>query len=205
MAAGTADWNTRLSWRRAIESANGQAAAFIFEPVSGATLGAVVPPPGYLQKIAEVCRRHGVLLIADEVMTGMGRTGRNFAIEHWRHCARHSDRGQRPFQRLRSVGRRDRDEKSRGRNRLRSLSARIYLQRSSDLAGCRTRGAAPPARRITWCRPPTPQRSNRRGEARRDLSTLLDLKAVGDVRGIGLLRGVEFVSDKRANGRSTRR
>ncbi len=47
---------------RAIESANDKAAAFIFEPVSGATLGAVVPPPGYLQKVAEVCRRHGVLL-----------------------------------------------------------------------------------------------------------------------------------------------
>src|SRR5580700_6618906 len=69
---------------RAIESVNGEAAAFIFEPVSGATLGAVVPPPGYLQKVAEVCQRHGVLLIADEVMTGMGRTGRNFAVEHWK-------------------------------------------------------------------------------------------------------------------------
>src|SRR5207253_9591673 len=56
----------------AIEVANGEAAAFIFEPVSGATLGAVIPPPGYLQSIAEICRRHGVLLIADEVMTGMG-------------------------------------------------------------------------------------------------------------------------------------
>ena len=67
---------------RAIEASNGEAAAFIFEPVSGATLGAVVPPPGYLQSIAEICRRHGVLLIADEVMTGMGRTGRNFAVEH---------------------------------------------------------------------------------------------------------------------------
>jgi adenosylmethionine-8-amino-7-oxononanoate aminotransferase len=68
---------------RAIEAANGEAAAFIFEPLSGATLGAVVPPPGYLQSIVEICRRHGVLLIADEVMTGMGRTGRNFAVEHW--------------------------------------------------------------------------------------------------------------------------
>src|SRR3954470_60464 len=68
---------------RAIEKANGEVAGFIFEPVSGATLGAVVPPPGYLQSIAEICRRHGVLLIADEVMTGMGRTGRNFAVEHW--------------------------------------------------------------------------------------------------------------------------
>ena len=68
---------------RAIEVANGEVAAFIVEPVSGATLGAVVPPPGYLQSVAEICRRHGVLLIADEVMTGMGRTGRNFAVEHW--------------------------------------------------------------------------------------------------------------------------
>ena len=69
--------------KRAIENANGEAAAFIFEPVSGATLGAVVPPPGYLQSIAEICRESGLLLIADEVMTGMGRTGRNFAAEHW--------------------------------------------------------------------------------------------------------------------------
>jgi adenosylmethionine-8-amino-7-oxononanoate aminotransferase len=68
---------------QAIENSQGQAAAFIFEPVSGATLGAVVPPPGYLQSVADICRRHGVLLIADEVMTGMGRTGRNFATEHW--------------------------------------------------------------------------------------------------------------------------
>jgi adenosylmethionine-8-amino-7-oxononanoate aminotransferase len=68
---------------RAIESTAGEAAAFVFEPVSGATLGAVVPPPGYLQSIAQICKRHGLLLIADEVMTGMGRTGRNFAINHW--------------------------------------------------------------------------------------------------------------------------
>src|SRR5208283_3840827 len=57
---------------RAIEAATGEVAGFILEPVSGATLGAVVPPPGYLHSIADVCRRHGVLLIADEVMTGMG-------------------------------------------------------------------------------------------------------------------------------------
>src|ERR1700756_3025625 len=69
--------------KRAIDGANGEAAGFIFEPVSGATLGAVVPPPGYLQSIAEICRENGVLLIADEVMTGMGRTGRNFAVAHW--------------------------------------------------------------------------------------------------------------------------
>jgi adenosylmethionine-8-amino-7-oxononanoate aminotransferase len=67
----------------AIAASNEEVAGFIFEPVSGATLGAVVPPPGYLQRIAEICTRHGVLLIADEVMTGMGRTGRNFAVNHW--------------------------------------------------------------------------------------------------------------------------
>lgn len=58
-------------------------AAFIFEPVVGATLGAVAPPEGYVQRLAEICKRRGILLIADEVMTGMGRTGRPFAVEHW--------------------------------------------------------------------------------------------------------------------------
>ena len=61
----------------------GTVAGFIVEPVVGATLGAVVPPDGYLQRIAAICQRNGMLLIADEVMTGMGRTGKNFAVEHW--------------------------------------------------------------------------------------------------------------------------
>src|SRR5438270_1056586 len=60
-----------------------QAAAFIFEPVVGATLGAAVPPEGYASRIAELCRKNGILLIADEVMTGMGRTGKPFALQHW--------------------------------------------------------------------------------------------------------------------------
>ena len=58
-------------------------AAFIFEPVVGATLGAVAPPDGYVQRMAEICHRHNILLIADEVMSGMGRTGKPFAVEHW--------------------------------------------------------------------------------------------------------------------------
>lgn len=58
-------------------------AGFIFEPVIGASGGAVVPPEGYYDRIAEICRRYDVLLIADEVMTGFGRTGRMFACEHW--------------------------------------------------------------------------------------------------------------------------
>lgn len=58
-------------------------AAFIFEPVVGATLGAAVPPDGYAQRIAQICRHHGIVLIADETMCGMGRTGKSFAIQHW--------------------------------------------------------------------------------------------------------------------------
>ncbi len=61
----------------------GTVAAFVAEPIVGATLAAAVPPEGYWPAIAEVCRRHGVLLIADEVMTGFGRTGRWFALDHW--------------------------------------------------------------------------------------------------------------------------
>src|SRR5207248_4060206 len=69
--------------KKAIINTGEEAAAFILEPVSGATLGAVLPPPGYLQSIAQICRKAGILLIADEVMTGMGRAGRNFAVDHW--------------------------------------------------------------------------------------------------------------------------
>ncbi len=55
--------------------------AFIAEPVVGATLGAVPAVPGYFKRVREVCDRHGVLLILDEVMCGMGRTGSLFAAE----------------------------------------------------------------------------------------------------------------------------
>jgi taurine--2-oxoglutarate transaminase len=57
-------------------------AAVLMETVVG-TNGLIVPPPGYLQSVREVCDRHGVLLILDEVMAGFGRTGRWFACEHW--------------------------------------------------------------------------------------------------------------------------
>lgn len=68
---------------QAITENDGNVAAVFLEPVSGATLGAVVPPKGYLEKVAQICASTGVLMVADEVMSGMGRTGRNFAVDHW--------------------------------------------------------------------------------------------------------------------------
>jgi taurine--2-oxoglutarate transaminase len=57
-------------------------AAVLLETVTG-TNGVIVPPPGYLQSIREVCDRHGILLVLDEVMAGFGRTGKWFACQHW--------------------------------------------------------------------------------------------------------------------------
>ena len=58
-------------------------AGFIGEPISGASLGAASPPDDYWPRMREICDRYGVLLIVDEVLTGMGRTGRWWSIEHW--------------------------------------------------------------------------------------------------------------------------
>ena len=57
-------------------------AAFILETVTG-TNGILVPPDGYLQGVRALCDKYGILMIADEIMTGFGRTGRWFAVEHW--------------------------------------------------------------------------------------------------------------------------
>jgi len=183
---------------QAIVEAQGQAAAFIFEPVSGATLGAVTPPPGYLEKVAEVCRGHGVLLIADEVMTGMGRTGRNFAVEHWRVApdilvtAKGLSSGYAPLGAV-IASKRVIDaiaagsgaflhgftynahpiSVAAGRAVLRNIQSNNLMQAADS------QKADSPAQKL-----------------RNELDTLLSLPHVGDVRGIGLLLAVEFVSDK---------
>jgi adenosylmethionine-8-amino-7-oxononanoate aminotransferase len=58
-------------------------AAFIAEPIIGAAGGAIVPPEDYYKEIKKICDRNNILFIADEVMTGIGRTGKMLAIEHW--------------------------------------------------------------------------------------------------------------------------
>ncbi|HEX2138573.1 MAG TPA: aspartate aminotransferase family protein [Woeseiaceae bacterium] len=57
--------------------------AFVMEPVGGASTGALVPPDSWFARIRQICREYGILLIADEVMTGAGRTGRFLASEWW--------------------------------------------------------------------------------------------------------------------------
>ncbi len=180
---------------RAIVAAQGEAAAFIFEPVSGATLGAVLPPMGYLKSMEEVCRKHGVLLITDEVMTGMGRTGRNFAIEHWDVkpdilvTAKGMSSGYAP------------------------LGAVIATQKVVDAIAS---GSGAFLHGFTYNAHPISVAAGRavlryleghrlvqaaetsEAKMRSALDGLRELKAVGDVRGIGLLWGVEFVADQKS-------
>ncbi len=65
-----------------LEGGGEKIAGIIFEPVTGAN-GIIVPPPEYFPQLREVCDRWNVLMIADEVMTGFGRTGKWFAMDHW--------------------------------------------------------------------------------------------------------------------------
>jgi 4-aminobutyrate aminotransferase/(S)-3-amino-2-methylpropionate transaminase len=57
-------------------------AAVVAEPVQGEG-GFIAPPPGYFQELVKICRDNGILFVADEIQSGMGRTGKMFAIEHW--------------------------------------------------------------------------------------------------------------------------
>jgi adenosylmethionine-8-amino-7-oxononanoate aminotransferase len=168
-------------------------AAFIFEPVVGATLGAAVPPPGYVQRLAEICKQRGVLLIADEVMTGVGRAGKNFGVDHW---------DVEPD--IITVGK---------------GVASGYAPLGAVIAGPRVveafaQGSGVFQHGFTYQAHPVSmaagnavldvieeqQLFSRVAQAGRDLFAALEpLRAhpkVGDVRGIGLLAGVEFVNDK---------
>jgi adenosylmethionine-8-amino-7-oxononanoate aminotransferase len=184
--------------------AQGNVAGFIFEPMSGATLGAVKPPPGYLQAIADICQRHGVLLIADEVMTGMGRTGRNFACEHFavEHgeiapdilvSAKGLSSGYAPLGAV-IANKKVVDAIAGGSGAFlhgftynahpvsvaagRAVLRRIRASNLVHAADSQSEGTAGSALKIA-------------------LESLRDLDAVGDVRGLGLLWGVEFVADKK--------
>jgi adenosylmethionine-8-amino-7-oxononanoate aminotransferase len=184
---------------QAIRDAQGAAAAFIFEPLSGATLGAVVPPVGYLQRIADICRRHDILLIADEVMTGMGRTGRNFAVDHWSIApdilvaAKGLSSGYAPLGAV-IASKKVVDAIAAGSGAF--LHGFTYNAHPISLAAghavlrhLQTHNLVAAADSTCNGTPAAHLRSA--------LETLRAIETVGDVRGLGLLWAVEFVQDKR--------
>jgi len=187
-----------LELEAAIAGTGNRAAAMLLEPVNGATLGAVVPPPGYLQKIAEICERNEMLLIADEVTSGMGRTGSNFAVQHW---------GVTPDILVTSKG------LSSG---YAPLGAIIVSPKVVEVVAY---GSGAHMHGFTYSSHPISLAagravlnyikqqdlieaadSNRGGSIasilKQRLEGLRELPAVGDVRGLGLLWAVEFVADK---------
>lgn len=80
--ACTCDWEERLDLLFHQLVYPSQVAAIVVEPVIGEG-GYIVPPPGFLPRLREITRQHGILLVADEVQTGFGRTGELFAVQHW--------------------------------------------------------------------------------------------------------------------------
>ena len=167
-------------------------AAFIAEPVIGTSAAGVMPPPEYYPRIREICDKYDVLFIADEVITGIGRTGKNFGIEHWGvvpdmiTTAKALSSGYAP---LAAVILHDRvyDAIARGSGRTTQgftysghpLSAAVGL---AVLKYLKAHDLVANAGRIGK-------------HLLERLSTLKRFPIVGDVRGTGLILGVEFVAD----------
>jgi 4-aminobutyrate aminotransferase len=82
LEACTCDWEAQLDLTFHQLIYPDRVAAVIVEPILGEG-GYIVPPPGFLPRLREITRQHGILLVADEVQTGFGRTGKLFAVEHW--------------------------------------------------------------------------------------------------------------------------
>jgi hypothetical protein len=183
---------------RAIGSTDGTTAAFIMEPVSGATLGSAVPSPAYVKRVAEICREQQVLLIADEVMTGFGRTGRHFAMDHWDvapdiiAAGKGISSGYAPLGAV-IAQRHVVDAIANGSGTL--LHGFTYNGHPVSLATGRA-----VLQRVIEGNLIEAADSGREGSIasvlKDELQKLWNLDCVGDVRGIGLLWAVEFVTDR---------
>ena len=196
--------SSRPSWSaRSARPGPGPVAAFVAEPIVGATLAAVVPPDGYWPAIAEVCRRHGVLLIADEVMTGFGRTGALVRARPLGRPAGHPRRGQGRDVGLLAV--RVRRRLGRGLRHGDRAPAGSSTGSPTRTAGRRRRSPARScgsSRRSRWSRR---SRDEGRAAARRCSATRLgEHPAVGEIRGRGLMVGVELVARPRDAARRSR-
>lgn len=183
---------------QALAAAGNEAAAFILEPVSGATLGAAVPPDGYLQQVAAACARTGTLLIADEVMTGCGRTGRNFAVEHWNLTpdllvlGKGLSSGYTPLGAVIAT-RRVVEAIAAGSGAF--VHGFTYNAHPISVAGGRAAMSRLRTLRLVEAADSTVA-GTPASALRAALQSLRALPAVGDVRGLGLLWGVEFVADQ---------
>lgn len=164
--------------------------AFIAEPVVGATLGTVPAPEGYFQVIREICDRHGILFIADEVMTGLGRTGKKWGLDHWEvkpdiiATAKGLSSGYLPLGAT-------------------IASDDVYEVFGEPFAHGHTYGSHPVAcaagaASIEYLiKNNLVERSAKLGEYLHDrLQSLYELQSVGNVRGLGIFAGVEFVKDR---------
>jgi adenosylmethionine-8-amino-7-oxononanoate aminotransferase len=168
-------------------------AAFIAEPMVGSSGGALVPPDEYWPRIAAVCRERGVLLIADEVMSGFGRTGRRFAVDHWDVVpdilvgGKGLTGGYAPM----------------GAVFARDEVVAPLIERGEDLmfytySGHPATCAVADTVLEILERERLVERAAKLGERLGEkLATLADHPHVGDVRGRGLLQAVELVRDKR--------
>ncbi len=167
--------------------------AFIAEPVVGATAGALVPPDGYFQRIREICDSYDVLLISDEVMTGIGRTGKNFALDHWDVipdiivCAKGLGSGYTPLYCV-IVKEAIHDTIKKGTGNF--IHGFTYGQNPQSCAiGLAVLEYIEKNKLI--------DRSRLLGKYLLDrIKGLLEHSIVGDVRGIGLFAGIELVSNK---------
>jgi adenosylmethionine-8-amino-7-oxononanoate aminotransferase len=169
-------------------------AAFIAEPIVGATLGAVPAASGYFQAIREICDRHGVVFIADEVMSGFGRTGKKFGIDHWGvtpdliACAKGIAGGYAPLGAV--IAR----SEIVGEIRRRTGSFVIGHTSSGNPLSCAT-GAA--VLRYVLQHRLIENASSTGAYFTSRLEALKEKHAmIGDVRGLGLMLGVEFVQNR---------
>lgn len=168
-------------------------AAFIAEPVVGAALGAVPAPDGYFQAVREICDRYNVLFIADEVMTGFGRTGKAFGIDHWgvvpdlMACAKGMAAGYAP---LAAVVASDRVMHPLLRARQNIVGGHTY---AAHTLGC---AAGVEVLRILHEEDLIARSARVGAYLLRRLEALRNHPLIGDVRGRGLMAGIEFVADK---------
>ena len=169
-------------------------AAFIAEPVQGAG-GVIVPPPDYFARIREICSKHDVLLIADEVITGFGRTGRWFGLEHYgiepdiMQFAKGITSGYVP---LGGIGVSDAV-----RDVINGVPPGKRWMHAFTYSGHPTCCAVALANIDIVERERLPERAAASGDRLlRGLRTLESMDGVGNVRGLGLMAAVEVVRDK---------